>query len=105
MRGLSDAPLPFLRCRAFGHTWEEFIPVGKRKPEWGFRISLLCTSCSMERHDVIDTAGGLSHRQYLQPDDYSGIGGYSRAEYRLAYNKARRRKELVKQRTQATLRE
>lgn len=94
----TDLPLEWLKCRAFGHAWDEFIPVGKRKPEFGFRISLLCTSCGMERHDVLNTYGGLATREYVAPEGYYGLGPFERAEFRVAYNTKRRRKELVRQR-------
>jgi hypothetical protein len=101
IRDLSDLPLPWLKCRSFGHSWDEYRPVGKRKPSFGFRISLLCVSCTMERHDIVDTNGNLAARQYVEAEGYYDIGKWSRAEYRLAYNRKRRRTDLVRQRTEA----
>lgn len=89
-------PVEWLKCRAFGHAWEEFVPVGKRKPDFGFRISLLCTSCGMERHDVLDTNGNLATREYVEPDGYYGIGKWARAEFRLAYDKRRKRRTIAR---------
>jgi hypothetical protein len=93
---LEEYPLNYLFCRTFGHRWEEFVPVGKRKPITGFRLSLLCTSCTMERHDGIDTLGRVSTRQYLQPSGYRLPFRVKRNEARLVYNKRRRRKGMKK---------
>lgn len=89
---LRGYPTTFLKCRTFGHTWEEYIPAGKRKPEFGFRFSLLCTTCNMERHDIADTNGNLATRQYVQPDGY--YLGYTlpRDEARVAYKRRKRKK-------------
>jgi hypothetical protein len=62
--------LDYEKCRTWGHAWEEFIPHGKRPPGWGMRFSLRCSRCGCERHDVIDSLGELSTRQYVYPDDY-----------------------------------
>lgn len=87
---LRSLPLPWLKCRAFGHAWEEYVPVGKRKPEFGFRLSLSCSSCGMERHDILDTYGHLATREYVAPDGYYDIGRWPRADFRLAYYRARK---------------
>jgi len=58
------------KCRTWGHAWEDFIPNGKRPQGWGMRFSLRCERCHTERHDVIDSIGELSQRQYVYPDDY-----------------------------------
>jgi hypothetical protein len=62
--------LEYEKCRTWGHAWSDFIPHGKRPPGWGRRFSLRCDRCATERHDVIDTLGDLSTRQYVYPDDY-----------------------------------
>lgn len=79
-------------CRVLGHAWEPFTPVGKRPPPWGWRISVRCTRCYRERHDLIDRNGNLSDRQYEPrrlPDlavDYDGdrpaMADYRRAARR-----------------------
>ena len=76
------------------------MPVGKRKGI-GFRFSLLCTSCGMERHDAIATNGGLIGRQYVRPEGY--YLGYTvpRSEARKVYNKRQRKRarrgDLIKE--------
>lgn len=80
----------YLKCRTFGHSWEEFVPVGKR-PGIGFRFSLLCTSCGMERHDNVGTSGILISRQYVQPEGYSLEFRVDRAEARRVYHERKRK--------------
>lgn len=93
---VTDLPLEFLRCRAFGHRWEEFVPVGKRKPEFGFRFSLLCTTCGAERHDVVDTNGYVAAREYQYPDGYQLDTPTDRAECRLLYHQRRAIRRLAR---------
>lgn len=88
---LEGYPTKYLRCRTFGHAWEEFIPVGKEKGI-GFRFSLLCTACGTERHDAIDTNGQLLNRQYEHPDEYYLGYVVPRSEARMVYNKRKRKR-------------
>ena len=93
---VDSLPVEFLRCRAFGHAWEEFVPVGMRKPEFGFRFSLLCTSCESERHDLIDVAGNVAAREYRYMPDYALDVATDRAEVRLLYEARRKRTRLAR---------
>lgn len=79
---LSNYPKNFLWCRAFGHKWDEYIPGAMRKPEFGWRFSLLCTSCGAERHDIYDVTGRVTHRKYYYPDGYYLGGIIKRSEAR-----------------------
>lgn len=88
---LDGYPTPYLKCRTFGHIWDEFIPVGKRKPEFGFRFSLLCITCGSERHDLLDTNGAVAARQYVYPDGYYLGFRLVRADARVIYNQRKRR--------------
>lgn len=100
-KSLEQYNLDYLFCRTFGHRWEEFVPVGKPKPITGFRLSLLCTSCGMERHDGIDTLGQVGTRQYVQPDGYYLGYRVKRNEARVTYNKRRRRKGMMQRKSLA----
>lgn len=81
---LTTFPDTYIRCRTLGHRWEDFVPVGMPKPWYGHRVSLLCTSCGMERHDLIDTHGDVGNRNYRAPDGYTITGGApDRADFRL----------------------
>lgn len=62
--------LEYERCRTYGHAWDEFLPLGKRRAGWGSRLSLRCVRCMTERHDTVDALGELSVREYVYPDDY-----------------------------------
>ena len=65
--GLDQA---MLRCRIYGHAWDEFYPDNLGSPIYGWRLSLRCTRCTAERHDVIDHIGQISQRRYIYPQDY-----------------------------------
>jgi len=57
-------------CRTVGHAWDPFYPVTD-KPAMGWRLSLRCTRCTSERHDLISpTTGDVLQRLYAWPDDY-----------------------------------
>ena len=98
---LESYPTQFLRCRALGHAWEEFVPVGKRGPSFGFRYSLFCPSCEKERHDIYGHTGKVIDRSYVDPEGYALPFRLSRAEARLEYfsrtdRKIARRGSLLK---------
>ena len=59
-----------LRCRTFGHAWDEFYPDNMGTPMFGWRLSLRCMRCTAERHDIIDRIGAVGSRQYSYPDGY-----------------------------------
>lgn len=80
-RPAREAAEEILRCRSFGHSWEDFNPIDARKPSYGWLFSLRCVRCGTERHDVIDSRGFLNGRRYLYPDDYREAGeGFRTAE-------------------------
>jgi hypothetical protein len=66
--GLDQA---MLRCRTYGHAWDEFYPDNLGVPLYGWRLSLRCVRCTAERHDLIDHIGQVGQRRYIYPDDYS----------------------------------
>lgn len=82
---LEDISTPHLKCRVFLHSWDEYIPAGKRRPPFGWRLSSICTSCGTERHDIIGAAGQLVSREYVYPDGYLLSFSLSRADARQAY--------------------
>lgn len=89
---LRDVPTKYLICKTFGHAWEEFIPVGKRKPSFGFRFSLLCVTCESERHDLLNQKGELLERAYGRPDEWPIHFAWNRDECREALNGRKRRR-------------
>lgn len=67
---------PIVRCKAIGHSWEEFFPIDATRPPWGYSIYLRCVNgCGKTRRDVIDMHGNLSYRTYWQDTeiDYNGV--------------------------------
>lgn len=90
-RDVYDLPVEYLRCRAFGHAWEEFVPVGMGTPSFGFRYSLRCGRCTTCRFDLIDVIGGVADRQYAYPDDYKLDQPTDRAEIRLVLSQRDRK--------------
>jgi hypothetical protein len=60
-----------LRCRVYGHAWDEFYPDNLGTPFYGWRLSLRCGRCTTERHDLIDSIGRVSSRRYIYPEEYA----------------------------------
>jgi len=58
------------QCRTYGHAWEEFFPADMGTPLYGWRLSLRCTRCSSERHDIIDVLGRVNGRRYIYVEGY-----------------------------------
>jgi len=92
-----DLTAAVVRCRTYGHAWDEFAPVGMDDPAYGWRLSLRCIRCTTERHDVIDTIGAVSERRYIHPDGYDLATGtdhrLTRPEYRqMLYERIRNRR-------------
>lgn len=90
---LEDLPTPFLKCRVFGHSWDEYIPAGARKPSFGWRLSSICVSCGTERRDIIGAAGQVVSREYIYPDGYQCSFKLPRADARQAYKRRRGRRK------------
>jgi hypothetical protein len=67
---IAGLDVSMLRCRTYGHAWDEFYPDNLGIPMYGWRLSLRCTRCSTERHDVINVRGEVGQRRYLYPDGY-----------------------------------
>lgn len=76
----SEAELLASRCKAIGHDWD-FVPNARRAP-WGTMMTLRCTECSSVREDIYDLNGELTHRNYVQPDWYTGVENHTKAEWR-----------------------
>jgi hypothetical protein len=96
-----DLTAAVVRCRTYGHAWDEFNPTGMDASDYGWRLSLRCVRCTTERHDVIDTIGNLATRQYIYPEGYdtsTGEARMTRPEFRqLLYARFRKGKSNNKQ--------
>lgn len=64
----------YIRCRSYGHAWDEFAPVDMYPPTYGWRLSLRCLRCTTERHDNMDFKGKVMGRRYIYPDGYAQKG-------------------------------
>lgn len=81
--------LEYIKCRAWGHEWEEVNPT--RKSRFGFLFSLRCVRCGTTRNDIFDINGVLQHREYVYPDGYqSNEGRWTIEELRLEIARRRR---------------
>ena len=92
-------PPTFVRCRTFGHAWDDVDPTDTEQTDfdilWGgltgnSEVSLLvtaCPRCTMRRMDVVGSAqGNLRSRRYLYPEGYlmsKGEHRPKRAEFRV----------------------
>jgi|SRR5215467_4339190 len=77
----------YVRCRSYGHAWDEFVPIDLDPPVYGWRLSLRCIRCTMERHDNLAFSGALMARRYIPPTGYSSGRGEekpTRTEFRQA---------------------
>lgn len=50
-----DLTTAFIRCRTYGHSWDEFRPMGATREA---NLTLRCTRCMTVRYDIIDDATG-----------------------------------------------
>jgi len=60
-----DLDADTLMCRTVAHQWDEFTPINKRPPSFGWRMSFRCLRCGAERHDIYDSFGDVASRQYV----------------------------------------
>lgn len=74
----------YVRCRSYGHAWDEFAPIDLSAPVYGWRLSLRCLRCSTERHDNIDFKGRIMGRRYLYAEGYQQKGFIERPVFREA---------------------
>jgi hypothetical protein len=78
----------FVECRTIGHAWESFIPFDMRAPQIGYRLSVRCTRCPTERHDLVNRiTGAVVQRQYVYPDGYALAEKLTRAQWRRRFVK------------------
>ena len=88
MRGIRSYSDEVIRCIALGHVWDPYDELGARKPEFGARLTCLCTSCNSLKKCLVSRQDGsfLSKWHY----DYS-------SEYEAAVkDRAAGRKELFR---------
>lgn len=80
MADLSTLPPTFVRCRTFGHAWDDVDATDTEQEQFdaswndGEAHSLLvteCSRCSMRRIDIVHLiGGGLRSRRYTYPEGY-----------------------------------
>ena len=93
MTDLAAMPPVFVRCRTFGHAWDDVDPTSAEQDDhnllFGSDIPLIvtnCYRCDMRRLDVVNLTGGLVQRRYQYPTGYLMAKGEhrpKRAEFRL----------------------
>ena len=85
---LEDLPDHFLRCRVYGHSWDQ-IPAILGDPDYMrlFRWYdvLRCVHCGCERYDGVNNNGTVGQRSYRYPDGYQTSFPLSRADARIEY--------------------
>lgn len=57
----------FLRCRTYGHSWDEWTQTGTLKKA---DLTLRCVRCGTGQYDDIDPSGNVERRSYEYPSDY-----------------------------------
>lgn len=67
-----------VRCRTLGHRWDDYSPSGMLRPLFGYRVSLRCSSCRTQRHELVNSRGQVLAREYRYADAYTIEGGEDR---------------------------
>jgi hypothetical protein len=91
VRTIADEAQAYLRCRTYGHAWDEFAPIDLNPPAYGWRLCLRCTRCMTERYDNVDFKGRVMSRRYVYPERYAQKG-VTRVEFRESLFQALRAK-------------
>ncbi len=65
-----DRELAYTMCRTVGHSWDDFQPESPGRRSFGWALSLRCTRCFTERHDIVGVTGAVIQREYRYPKDY-----------------------------------
>lgn len=98
---LEDLPDHFLRCRVYGHAWDQ-IPPTLADPEYQKLFAwydvLRCISCATERYDGIVLGGRVDNRSYKYPDGYAVSFTLTRAAARAEYMRRTRTSRAIKER-------
>jgi hypothetical protein len=85
----------FLRCRTWGHRWDDFNPIDMGPPMFGWRESLRCSTCTTERHRIIGRNGQILSASYKYPEGYQmkkGFKAFPKGELRVEmFNRLRER--------------
>ena len=59
------------KCRAYGHAWDWYSPVGPQRNTYNNNmVYLRCLRCGTARHDAYDLSGGLANRRYHYAEGY-----------------------------------
>jgi hypothetical protein len=73
----------YVRCRTFGHAWDEFAPIDRIPTVFKYALHLRCTRCTTERHDGLNVRGGVEQREYKYPEGYALAEKMTRAQFRV----------------------
>ena len=90
-RRIQDLPMRFLKCRAFGHDWDDPPPLSVSEATRagyinGVRFRFRCASCTGHKEVVMTYGGKLILTRYIPPKGYRVVGlGSSRQPFRLEY--------------------
>lgn len=105
MAELTDLQLAFVKCRTYGHSWDEFTPLARPNRVFSWQTHLRCTRCTTERHDSYDTLGEVVQREYKYVEGYALAEKLTRAQFRLELRRrARSRNRAVAEQVRARAR-
>ena len=80
---LTDLQTEFVKCRTWGHSWDEFTPLTRPNRVFSWQSHLRCTRCATERHDSFTAIGDLAQREYKYPEGYALAEKLTRVQFRL----------------------
>lgn len=99
-RGIRSYSDEVIHCLAIGHVWDIYEELGARRPEFGARLTCLCTSCNTLKKCLVSRMDGsfLSRWHYDYSDEYKAAEkdrASGRRELMRRIEKARKEAALV----------
>lgn len=74
-----------LKCKSWGHSWDQYPGSPLDRPRYGVREMLRCTRCGTERHTVYSPITGERYGNYvyIYPASYKNLEkGVSRRQWK-----------------------
>jgi hypothetical protein len=77
---LGEMPLNFVKCKTFGHWWDEMAL--DRNSMFIYTEAMFCPRCTTKRYFGLDAFFNVINRQYVYPEGYKLAEKANRNELR-----------------------